>query len=371
MEAYGMNWSFKIGSIMGIPVRVHFTFLLLLFLVFFAGNALLGTGGMGGVIFVILVFASVVFHELSHALVARHYGVNVLDIILLPIGGMARVANSPEKPSQEVLIAVAGPIASFVLAFLLWFAADTFGSGVTISDLSVKGDLLAQLCAVNVVLGLFNLIPAFPMDGGRVLRGLLSLSMSPYKATRVAVAVGQGFSVILFVLGLLWMNIFLILIALFVYLGAESEERQMGIMTVLRGATAQTAMNTDVQVLSPASTIGHAAELFCHGFQTDFPVVDGDRLVGLITRETITETLHRQGPSVTIQDVMARDFPTATEQTPLSDVLEKMQSSGYKAVPVIKGAELRGLITLEQIVRYNMLCSGFSCEFLQGERTRA
>lgn len=366
-----MNWSFKIGSVMGIPVRVHFTFLLLLFLVFFAGNALLGTGGLGGVIFVILVFASVVFHELSHSLVARHYGVQVLDIILLPIGGMARVGNAPEKPEQEILIALAGPAASFVLAFLLWFAADTFGSGVTISDMSVNRDILAELCAVNVVLGLFNLIPAFPMDGGRVLRGLLALSMSPHKATRVAVAVGQGFSVVLFVIGLLWMNLFLILIALFVYLGAESEERQMGIMTVLRGVTAQTAMTSDLQVLAPSATVGHAAELFCHGFQTDFPVMDDQRLVGLITRETITEALHRQGPSAMVQDVMAKDFPTVTEQAPLSDVLEKMQSSGYKAVPVLKGAELKGLITLEHIVRYNMLCSGYSCEFLQGEKTHA
>ena len=293
-----MNWSFKIGSIMGIPVRVHFTFLLLLFLVFFAGKALLGTGGLGGVVFVILVFASVVFHELSHSLVARHFGVNVIDIILLPIGGMARVANSPEKPAHEILIAIAGPIASFVLAFLLWFAADTLGSGVTISDFSIKGDILAQLCAVNVVLGLFNLIPAFPMDGGRVLRGLLALSLSPYKATRIAVGVGQGFAVIMFVIGLMWMNLFMILIALFVYIGAEAEERQLGIMTALRGATAQTAMITDVRSLSPAETVGDAAELYCHGFQTDFPIMDEHRLVGLVTRDAITEALHRRGPSV-------------------------------------------------------------------------
>ncbi len=290
--------------------------------------------------------------------------------MLLPIGGMSRIANSPEKPSQEILIAIAGPIASFVLAFLLWFAADTFGSGVTISDLSVKGDILAQLCAVNVVLGLFNLLPAFPMDGGRVLRGVLALSLSPYKATRIAAGVGQGLSVVLFVFGLLWMNLFMILIALFVYIGAETEERQMGIMAALRGATAQTAMNTDVQVLSPTRTVGDAADLYCRGFQTDFPVMDDRRLVGLVTRETITEALHRRGPSVPVQEIMARDFPTALEQTPLSDVLEKIQSSGYKAVPVLKGPELRGLVTLEQIIRYNMLCSGYSCEFLQGEKPR-
>jgi Zn-dependent protease/CBS domain-containing protein len=365
-----MNWSFKIGSVMGIPVRVHFTFLLLLFLVFFAGTALLGTGGLAGVIFVILVFASVVFHELSHSLVAKHFGVNVIDIMLLPIGGMSRIANTPEKPSQEILIAIAGPIASFILAFLLWFAADMFGSGVTISDLSVKGDVLAQLCAVNVVLGLFNLLPAFPMDGGRVLRGLLGLSMSPYKATRIAAGVGQGLSVVLFVFGLLWMNLFLILIALFVYIGAETEERQMGLMAALAGATAQTAMNTDVQVLSPTRTVGDAADLYCHGFQTDFPVMDDRRLVGLVTREAITEALHRRGPAIPVQEIMARDFPTALEQTPLGEVLEKIQSSGYKAVPVLKGPELRGLVTLEQIIRYNMLCSGYSCEFLQGDNPR-
>jgi Zn-dependent protease/predicted transcriptional regulator len=365
-----MNWAFKIGSVMGIPVRVHSTFILLLLLVFFAGTAVLGIGGLSGVIFVILVFASVVFHELSHSLVARHFGVNVVDIILLPIGGMARIANSPEKPVQEILIAIAGPIASFVLAFLLWFAADVFGSGVTISDLSVRGDILAQLCAVNLVLGLFNLLPAFPMDGGRVLRGILALSLSPYKATRIAVGVGQGFAVILFVLGVVWMNLFMILIALFVYVGAETEERQMGIMAALRGATAQSAMNTDVRVLSPSGTVGDAAELYCHGFQADFPVMDDQRLVGLVTRETITETLHRRGPSVAVHEIMAKDFPTAMEQTPLNDVLEKIQNTGYKAVPVLKGPELKGLVTLEQIIRYNMLCTGYSCEFMQGEKPR-
>jgi len=364
-----MKWSFRIGSILGIPVKVHATFLLLLVLIFFAGSSLVGTGGMQGVLFVVLVFASVVFHELSHSMVARYYGINVVDITLLPIGGVARMASPPDRPVQEILIAVAGPAASLFLAFCLWFIADIFGSDVTISDFSVKSSLLAELTAVNLVLALFNLIPAFPMDGGRVLRGVLGLYLSPFMATRIAVGVGQGFAIVLFFLGFFYMNLFMILIALFVYLGAEAEERQMGIMVSLGGATAEAAMISDVDTLNPGQTIGDAAERFCRGFQGDFPVLDGSTLVGLVTREILTETLHKGGPSVVVSDVMIKDFPTALEQTSLIDVLQKMQDSGSKTVPILSAGKLKGLITLEQIGRYNLLCSGYSCDFLQTSKT--
>ncbi|MHB8203237.1 MAG: site-2 protease family protein [Desulfomonilaceae bacterium] len=359
-----MKWSFKIGSIFGIPLNLHVTFILLLILVYFVGGSIIGAGGLAGVVFVILVFASVVFHELSHSLVARHFGINVVDITLLPIGGVSRMAQTPDKPLQELLIAIAGPASSFLLAFLLWFAADFFGSGVTITDFSVKGGLLAELTAVNLVLGLFNLVPAFPMDGGRVLRGALAIYLNPYKATKIAVGVGQGFAIFMFFWGFFSGNIFLILIALFVYLGAEAEERQMGIMVALGGVKAQAAMISDIETLTPFQTVGDAAEHFCRSFQGDFPVLDGNRLIGLVTREAIVDTLHRRGSSTPISEAMVRDFPTANEQTPVIDILQKMQTSGTKAIPIMNGAELRGLITLEQIGRYNMLCSGYSCEFL-------
>ena len=246
-----MKWSFKIGSIFGIPVKVHVTFLLLLLLVYFIGHKIVGIGGLHGVIFVVLVFASVVFHELSHAMVARHYGIQVTDITLLPIGGVARMATLPEQPRQEILISVAGPIASLVLAFSLWFLADLLGSHVTISDLSVEGNLLAQLSALNFVLAIFNLLPAFPMDGGRILRGFLALYITPLKATRIAVGIGQAFAIGLFFLGIFAGNLFMVLIALFVYLGAEGEERQLGIMLSLGRATAESAMISDVITLTP------------------------------------------------------------------------------------------------------------------------
>ncbi len=363
-----MKWSFKIGSIFGIPVKVHITFILLLILVYFAGLSIVGTGGLAGVIFIILVFASVVFHELSHSLVARYYGINVIDITLLPIGGVARMANPARRPIEEIMIAAAGPAASFFLAFCLWFVADLLDITVSVTDLSVRSSIFAQLIAVNVVLALFNLIPAFPMDGGRVLRGILGLYLSPYSATRIAVGVGQVFSIALFFLGLLSMNFFMILIALFVYLGAESEERQMGIMMSLGGATARTAMITNLDTLRPDQTIAEAAERFCRGFQGDFPVLDGNRLVGILTREMLTEALHRQGPNTRVSDVMTKDFPTALEDTPLIDVLQKIQDSGNKAIPVMVSGQLRGLITLEQIGRYNMLCSGYSCDFLRADQ---
>lgn len=364
-----MKWSLRIGSLFGIPVKVHVTFLLLLILIYFAGTRIIGTGGLDGVIFVVLVFASVVFHELSHAFVARHYGIDVVDITLLPIGGVARMGSNPEEPIQEVFIAAAGPIASFFLAFCLWFATGVFGTEVTLGDLSVKGSLLAQLTVVNFVLAIFNLLPAFPMDGGRILRGILGLYLKPHSATRIAVGVGQVFAIALFFLGLLTMNLFMVLIALFVYIGAETEERQMGIMVSLGGVTAETAMITDLETLTPHQTIGDAAELYFKSFQGDFPVMDDRRLVGLVTREILTEALHRTGPSTPVCQVMSRDFPTAVRDTPLIDVLQKIQASGSRAVAIMKSGQLEGLITLEQIGRYNMLCSGYSCEFLQSGKT--
>jgi Zn-dependent protease/CBS domain-containing protein len=360
-----MKWSFKIGSIFGIPVKVHLTFLLLLVLIYFAGASIVGRGGLSGVIFVVLIFASVIFHELSHCLVARHFGISVLDITLLPIGGVSRMPAPVSDPTQEMLISAAGPISSLVLAVLLWFAAMFLGYSVSLADFWVRGSLLAQLAVVNLVLAVFNIIPAFPMDGGRILRGLLGLYLAPFTATRIAVGVGQAFAILLFFLGFYQGNLFMILIALFVYLGAEAEERHMGIMVSLGGALARDAMITNIVVFSPEGTVGQAATRFAHGFQSDFPIVDDRRLVGLVTREALVDSLHKRGPSVPVSEVMVRDFPTALEDTSLIEVLEKIQNSGSKSVPIMKSGELTGLITIEQIGRYNMLCSGYSCEFMK------
>jgi len=360
-----MKWSFKIGSVMGIPLKVHATFLLLLLLIFFAGASVIGMGGLYGVIFVILIFASVVFHELSHAMVARHFGIAVEDITLLPIGGVARMVKTPEKPTQEILVSAAGPISSLVLAVLLWFVANLTGIDVNFSEAAKEGNLLVDLIVVNIVLAIFNLLPAFPMDGGRVLRGFLALYLRPDKATRIAVGVGQVFAIGLFFLGIYVVNFFMILIALFVYLGAEAEERHTAVMSSLGGIDAGAAMISDLEALAPRETIGHVAELYCRSFQQDFPVMDGSKLIGLLTRELITETLHKSGPAAVVQDVMITEFPVVNEQTPLMDVFQKIESTGLKAIPVLRGADLRGLITLEQIGRYHMLCSGYSCDFLQ------
>jgi Zn-dependent protease/CBS domain-containing protein len=363
-----MKWSFKIGSILGIPLKVHVTFLLLLLIIYFAGSSVIGIGGLQGLIFVGLIFASVVFHELSHAMVARHYGINVVDITLLPIGGVARMPTTPEDPRQEVLISAAGPAASLVLAISLWFVSDLLGYGLSFWNVSIRGNLLAQLAAVNFILAIFNFIPAFPMDGGRVLRGLLALYMNPLKATHIAVGIGQALAIGLFFLGLLSMNVFMILIALFVYMGAEAEERQLGIMLPLKGVTARAAMVTDIEVLSPNDTVGDVAERYCRGFQEDFPVVDGRRLVGLITRDTLVNALHKKGPSMLVSQAMTIDFPTAAEETLLTDILEKIQASGSKAVPILRAGEISGLITLEQIGRYSMLCAGYACDFMGSDQ---
>ncbi len=363
-----MKWSYKIGSILGIPLRVHVTFLLLLLIVYFVGGSIIGIGGLRGLIFVALIFASVVFHELSHAMVARHYGIEVVDITLLPIGGVARMPVTPEDPRQELLISAAGPASSLVLAISLWFLSDLLGYGLSFWHVSVHGNLLAELALVNFVLAVFNLIPAFPMDGGRVLRGFLGLYMSPMTATRIAVGIGQVLAIGLFFIGLLSMNIFMILIALFVYMGAEAEERHLGAVLPLKGVTARAAMVSGIDVLSPRDTVGVVAERYCRGFQEDFPVVEDHRVVGLITRDGLINALHKKGPSCLVSEAMTGDFPTASEETPLVEILEKIQASGSKAVPILKAGEISGLITLELIGRYSMLCAGYSCDFMTTDK---
>ncbi|MFH0822867.1 MAG: site-2 protease family protein [Pseudomonadota bacterium] len=362
-----MKWSFRIGSILGIPIKLHVTFLLLLVVVLLTESSFLGTGGIWGVVFICLVFASVVFHELGHSVVARRYGIPVIDITLLPIGGVARMASPPKEPLHEIMIAVAGPVSSLFLAMCLWFLSEA-ATEINIWDLSIKSNIVAQLCSVNLVLALFNLIPAFPMDGGRVLRGVLGLRLGPLKATKIAVGVGQVFAIALFFLGIWVMNLFMILIALFVYIGAESEERQMGLMLSLDGVNASSVMISDIQSVSPEQTVGEVMERFFRTYQGDFPVVADGWLVGLITRETLTEALHKTGHTVAVETIMARDFPTARETTPLMEILEIMNNAGSKVVAIVGDQRLKGLVTLEQIGRYNMVCSGYSCDFSQPGR---
>ena len=288
-----MGWSWRIGRIAGIDVYVHPTFLLLLAWVAWSHYAEHGNWGEAvyGVIFIIALFTIVVMHEFGHALTARHFGIKTRDITLLPIGGVARLERIPEVPSQELAVAVAGPAVNVVLAALIYAGlAVTGGLGSLDDVLKGGGGFWQQLFWVNVSLVVFNMVPAFPMDGGRVFRALLAMRLDYVQATQIAASVGQAIAIVFGLLGLSY-NPFLIFIALFVWLAGTQEAGFVQIRSALGNIPVMRAMVTDFRTLHPDDPIGRAVDHVLAGFQQDFPVVEDGRLVGVLTRNDLASAL--------------------------------------------------------------------------------
>jgi len=352
-----MKWSFQIGKLFGIPIKVHFTFLLLLFFIGLFGSKQTGSfGAIFGMVSIVLIFFCVILHEVGHSLMAVHYGIEVKDIILLPIGGVSRMEEIPEDPKKEINISLVGPMVSFSLALIFFLILRAMGRSPSLASLSLfGGNLLVNLFWINLILGMFNLIPAFPMDGGRVLRGVLTISMDSLKATKIAVGVGQAFAILLFFFGIFF-NWWMALIAIFIYLGAEGEERMVAVRVSLGKSPVKLAMLTDVHTISPDQSVGEVLEKICHGFQQDFPVVEKGEVVGILTREAIFSALHKHEKSARVKDIMQKDFVSTTEDAYLSDIFKKMTQNKLSVIPVMRGRRLLGLINLEQIGKYHMIC---------------
>jgi Zn-dependent protease len=304
------GWSLQLGSVLGIPIRVHFTFFLLLIWFGFlsaksGGNPALAVG------FLLLLFGCVVLHELGHAAMARRFGVRTREIVLYPIGGIARLEGLPEGRA-ELLIALAGPAVNLALGVGLLLV--NLGLAVPFeppTQLSSARQLMWSLCLVNLVLFAFNLLPAFPMDGGRVLRAGLSLATSQQRATEIAAAVGQGFSILFGLWGIVSQQILPMLIALFVFIGASQEAAFYRRRAALLGKTAAAAMITRFETLSPQDSLVRASELLLATHQQDFPVVDAwRRVVGVLPRARLLEGLAQRGAEAAVLDVMERDFAT-------------------------------------------------------------
>jgi Zn-dependent protease/CBS domain-containing protein len=352
-----MKWSFKIGKLFGIPIRVHLTFLLLLLFIGIVGSRQGGSeGAFLGMIVIIFIFICVILHEVGHSLVAIHYGIKVNDIILLPIGGVSRMEEIPEDPKQEITISVVGPLVSFGLAILFFLLATITHQSINFKQINLHSrNVVASLFWINLVLGGFNLIPAFPMDGGRVLRGILATRIESLKATKIAVGIGQGFAIILFFFGIFF-NWWMALIAIFIYLGAEGEERMVAVKSSLGKSPVKLAMLTDVHTVSPQETVGQVLERICHSFQQDFPVEEGGEVVGILTRETIFSALHKHEKTTLVKDVMQKEFVYTTEDASLSEIYKTMTAHRLFVMPVMKDKKLRGMINLEQIGKYHMIC---------------
>lgn len=352
-----MRWSFRIGRITGIDVFMHATFVLLLLWVgasYYLPRKSLGDA-WSGIIFILTIFGIVVLHELGHALTARRFGIRTRDITLLPIGGVARLERMPEDPRQEFLVAIAGPAVNVALAVLIGAWMLTVAHSQLTGEIAVVGgNFLRKLLWVNVGLAVFNMIPAFPMDGGRVLRALLAMRIDYSQATHIAASVGQMLALGLGFLGL-FTNPFLVFIALFVWMGAAGESSLVQMKSSLSGIPVSRAMITDYQTLEGVDSLQTAVDHILAGFQHDFPVLEGERVVGVLVREDLMKALAREGIGARVEEVMRTDFETADPADMLELAFLRLQSCSCRSFPVIRGGRLLGILTTENVGEFLMV----------------
>jgi Zn-dependent protease/predicted transcriptional regulator len=362
-----MGSSFKLGRAFGIDVKIHWTFFLLL--IFFAFVGFQGTRSPLGALMtmglIVALFFCVLLHEYGHSLVAQRLGIEIRDITLLPIGGLARMKSLPEKPADEVKIAIAGPLVNLVLApiffgIALLLGAD-FSAGPNLLWVAQGslGNVFAYLGLLNVVLAVFNLVPAFPMDGGRVLRGLLATRLGPVRATDVASAVGQFFAFAFFLIGLLSGNLLLALVAVFIFFGANGEAQMVRQRELMRGLNVSDVMGSKrrTETVTPYHNFGQVLDAVIHGYQEDFPVVDEyGKLAGIITRNEILAAAHSPSRYADVRDLMKTDVPTISPDADLfTDGYRILQESGLRALPVVKNGELVGMLTVDDVGQASLL----------------
>ena len=340
--------------IFGVPIRFHFTFLILLIFILVVGLSG-GQSAAANALYLIALFTSVLLHELGHVLVARRYGIRTVEITMYPIGGVARPERTP-APNEEIWIGLAGPLVNLVIAGLLLGYVYVTGQLVHVSRLSVPSDanLIQRIGTGNLLLAAFNLIPAFPMDGGRVLRGILARFRPVEQATQMAATAGQYLAILMGLFGLLSANFFLIFIAFFVYLGAAQESAHIIGQTLTHGVPVRAAMVTDFRTLSHGDSMRDAANLLLATSQQDFPVVLGDQVIGLLGRNALLRTIAVDGPEAYVASAMDRDFKQVEPNADLGEALPVLSEAGSCALVMDEG-RLLGLLTRENLSEFLLL----------------
>ena len=365
-----MGWSIKLGRILGINIQVHFTFFLIL--VWGAINFGNGAGPAYGVVVTLALFSLVFLHELGHSVAAMAYGIGVKDITLLPIGGVARLERMPEKPVQELVVALAGPAVNVFLALVLFPIVLWISGGPVSLLLSLRSEpglagLLAFLLTANISLAIFNLLPAFPMDGGRVFRALLGLFLDFRRATSVAVTVGRTLAVGLGIFALINGQFFLAMIAVFIFTASGQEGQAVATRGVLREVRVSQALSRNTVSLSPSATVGQAAAMVMRGHRADFAVVDpfSRQLLGVVSSSDVARAVDRNQWSSPLSDVMrpAERLPKVTPNTPLSEVNDQLAEASSRVAAVYDGPFFQGLISTDDVRRvFQFLSRGGSAE---------
>ena len=349
-----MKWSWKVAEVSGIAVYVHATFLVLV--AWFAFVYWLEVGSLArafsGVALFLLLFGCVLLHELGHALTAKRFGCATREITLLPIGGIAGLERLPDDPVQGLWITLAGPAVNVAIAIALFAILQLTGRWEPLGRSSfTEGPFLERLMLVNVSLIVFNMLPAFPMDGGRALRALLATRMDYARATRIAARLGQGMAVLFGVAG--WLsNPFLILIALFVWMGATQEARMVEMRSALSGIQVDRVMITEFRTLTPDDRLAAVVELVLHGEQHDFPVARDGHVAGVLTRHDLLRGLTERGPQSRVGDAMQRNVEIVDPHDTLDAVLGRLEASECSTAPVVHGGRLGGLLTTDAVAEF-------------------
>ncbi|HVO81301.1 MAG TPA: site-2 protease family protein [Terriglobales bacterium] len=351
------NWSIPAGRIFGVELRIHLTFLVLLLFVWFTDATTHGKVNTArGLALVAIIFGGVVLHELGHALVGMHAGVPAKATILLPIGGITLLdeTRQPTAPGaqtwkRDIRIALAGPLTNLLFAFVAGSILLTVAPEIQLwgKPYVSSANLPRSLVWANLWLAAFNLLPAYPMDGGRVLRALLSRQMDPMVATRRAVSIGQTIATLLMLLGI-W-NLWLTLIGIFLFIAGQLEERSVVFQSVLETVHLEDIMLTDFATLSPADTLEDALDKAVHTLQDDFPVIRGSDMVGVISKQKILEALRAEGNGY-VQSVMNRLFEVAQKKESLASAFRKLTARNLSIIPVVEDQRLVGIVTLQNLM---------------------
>ena len=351
-----MHWSFAIGQVKGTIVRIHFTFLLFLAWIVLAANAAGGArAALSAGLFFILLFASVLLHEFGHIFVARRFGVRTPAVTLLPIGGVAQMERIPEQPRQELLISLAGPAVNLAIGGALVLALGGLPSHPDMELSNLGQAFWTHLAFANLALALFNLLPAFPMDGGRALRALLAARLGYARGTKAAAATGQLLAVLMGLFGIASGNFILTLIAIFVFLGAGAEAAGARLRGASLGALASDIMITRFETLRTDEPIERAGQALIHTHQREFIIVDAlGGLQGVLTKDQIATAIRNGPPDAAIGGVMGREVPVVSPLH-LADHVMQLLQGGATAVAVVDGGELVGMITLDNVLEYILL----------------
>jgi len=353
-----MDRSLKLFSLRGIDVRLHMTFPLILIWAALqfgtAGGS--ASSALFGVIAILLLFVLVTLHEFGHSFAAMHYGISVKQIVLSPIGGVAQLQDIPDKPVQEFVIAIAGPAVNFVIAGIMMLFVPVLNLGTTDFVTALSGTagltvtaVFAYIFVYNIFLALFNLIPAFPMDGGRVFRALLAMKLEYGLATRIATAVGKALAVMMGVYGLFNGGIFMVFIALFIFTAAGQEGKMVMQRISLRGFTVHDVYATSAYTLTPYHRLEQAVQLMMMSGQTSFPVVDNDSLSGFIPRQDLSAAMQTRGGHIWANMIMRQDIAPVSPTMPLEEAQKRLDVEGLDALPVVENGRYLGLISRKNI----------------------